>query len=111
APMVGTTRGDWNISIAQGSMIFMGTGSWTPISIGSLANADALCAGEAAAAGLSGTWLALLSTETVNAKNHVVFTYPVVGIDGTILERTDMWGSTHEGFVRSRTGGNVNNIN
>jgi hypothetical protein len=54
--------------------------------LGGLANADAMCATQAAAAGYTGTWKALLSTTTQNMSTLIT------GTDATTLPVTNIYG-------------------
>ncbi len=101
--LVGPTRGDWDITTANGSVMFITSGTYNAAGIGSLANADSICQTEAALSGLGGTWTALLSDETTDARDRVTFSYPVVNaFDNSIVEATDIWNSSHEGTITYR---------
>jgi hypothetical protein len=52
------------------STVFITNGTWTG-KLGGLAGADLKCQGEAVGAGLSGKYVAFLSTTTVNAKDRI----------------------------------------
>jgi hypothetical protein len=52
---------------------------------GGLVGADAICASQAAAAGLPGDFIALLSTSTVNAKDRIAGSRGWVRTDGVVL--------------------------
>jgi len=89
---------------------------------GGLASADAICAARASAGGLSGTWIALLSTSTVDAKDRIYEDGPFYNILGQLVanNETDLWdgsiaatltgdesGSTSNGTNEIYTGSNV----
>lgn len=59
--------------------IFVTSGSWNA-NLGGLAGADAKCQSAATAAGLGGTWKAILSSTTVDAKDHISITMPVYNL-------------------------------
>jgi hypothetical protein len=66
---------------------FLSSDSWRPD--GNLASADLLCASEASAAGLPGTYKALLATETASAASRFDTTLaPWARVDGVLLAAT-----------------------
>ncbi|MEZ4398852.1 MAG: hypothetical protein R3B06_02445 [Kofleriaceae bacterium] len=75
------------VTPVAGRRIFMSQAAWS--SGGGVASADALCASEAAAAGLTGTFKALLATTTASAASRFSTTgTPWVRTDGIALTST-----------------------
>ena len=92
---IGNTTGTWAVTTqAAGTEIFRTTGSYTG-NLGGLTAADADCQTEASSLGYGGTWRALLSTSTVNARGRIDISYPVVrAADGTTtVAAASLWGS------------------
>jgi hypothetical protein len=70
-----------------------------------LAGADAICAQTAAAAGLPGTFKAILSDTTANAVDRLSFDYPVTTTNGDLIEATNLWsGAGIANRVRTELG-------
>ncbi len=69
---------------AQAPIAFVSVGKLT--GVGGLAAADAVCANEAAAAGLDGTFVALLATSTATARSRVG-SGPWSRIDGVVVSQ------------------------
>lgn len=64
--------------------------------LGGLAGADGKCQARATAAGLGGTWKAILSTRTVDARDHVDGTVARYGVDGTrVMDANKMFSSSN----------------
>ena len=75
------------ITPATGFTAFLTHMAWTPG--GGIGSADAVCASEATAFGLPGTYLALLSTRTASAASRFAsVTQPFVRKDGIVLAAT-----------------------
>ncbi|HUQ02034.1 MAG TPA: hypothetical protein VM261_06025 [Kofleriaceae bacterium] len=64
------------------NFVFVTKGEQTPAALSSLSNADAICAADAAASGLPGTYRAWLSTSTVAAKDRLGTARGWVRVDG-----------------------------
>ncbi|MCB9983913.1 MAG: hypothetical protein H6861_09640 [Rhodospirillales bacterium] len=95
--------------------IFKTANSYRGDSLGGLSGADTLCQTEAGVLGYSGTWKALLSDSTTNAKDRLTITYPVVrAADGTIVDSTNLWDGTVQtaiepgSYLNAWTGSNTN---
>lgn len=69
--------------------------------LGGLAGADASCQARATAAGLSGTYKALLSTSTVDAASRVTVVAPIMGTDGVKIadDQADLWDGTLDAAI------------
>lgn len=75
------------VTPATGRRMFMTAANWTPG--GGIASADAVCASEASAAGLTGTFRALLATTTASAASRFSTTgAPWVRADGIAVTAT-----------------------
>lgn len=74
-------------SPAAGNTVFVTQGTFTPAAApaGGTVGADALCAAEASAASLSGTYVALLATSTQSAASRVVLSALNVRKDGIFV--------------------------
>lgn len=73
--------------------------------MGGLAGADALCQTAAGTAGYSGTWKALLSSSTVNAKDRVTLVYPILrASDGIVVSSTNLWGGSLNAAIEPNGG-------
>ena len=80
---------------------------------GGLTGVDAICQARADAASLSGTWVGLVSSTTVNVKDRVTITGPVYDIaDNTIATNSaDMWdGSIGRTLDIDEFGNSVGNV-
>jgi hypothetical protein len=64
---------------------------------GGLAGADALCNDLATSAGLGGTWRAILSDSTTDARDHIVIGGPIRNVMGDLIaeDHADLW----DGFI------------
>lgn len=90
--LIGNRDITWTVtSIAGGTKMFL-TGNTYNGNMGGLAGADANCQNAAIAAGYPGSWKAVLSSSTVNARDRVTITYPVVRVtDGRLIAPTNLW--------------------
>lgn len=83
--------------------------------MGGLAGADALCAAEASAAGLSGTYKAWLSDDSTSAASRLTHSsYPYKEVDGTLIANN--WDDLVDGGLQApinkdATGANSGSIN
>jgi hypothetical protein len=100
---IGNTESLWSVTTeAGGTRIFI-TGSDYNGNFGGLSGADAICASEASSFGYSGNWVALLSTSSVDAKDRLVLTYPVVrATNGVVIASLNLWS----GSLSNSVGGN-----
>lgn len=96
AVTVGTVTDNWSVTTKAGqTQIFVTNVTMTGDTIGSLANADAICQTNAGNRGFAGTWKALLSDETTNAKDRVTISYPVIrATDGLTVDTANLFDSS-----------------
>ncbi len=75
-----------------GHLIFATSQTYTG-NLGGLAGADGLCQAAADAAGLSGSFVALLSTAAIDTNTRVTITGPVSKTTGDVVavDSTDLW--------------------
>jgi hypothetical protein len=72
--------------------VFETANSYIGYTIGSLANADAICQSEANAAGYAGTYKAIMSDESTAATSRLTLSYPIVNAyDGSTVAATNLW--------------------
>lgn len=97
----------WSVtSSTVGTPMFITRNGYAGNSIGGLAGADAICQAEAVLAGWAGTYKAILSDSTTNAKDRLTITYPVYNaVNNTRIAGANLWGGI-ETTVRDRAGGN-----
>lgn len=70
--------------------------------LGGLAGADTTCNNEATTLGYGGTWKALLSDSTTNAKDRLTITYPVMRAgDDVIVDSTNIWDASLQNAISS----------
>jgi hypothetical protein len=93
---VGSTSTNWTTTTLTGSLkIFMTAGTYIPGTIGGLSAADAICQTEAGNAGYAGTYMAVLSSDTVSAASRLTLSYPIVNAyDGSTVAATNLWGGS-----------------
>ena len=106
---IGTATADWSVTTRAGSLLIFSTLSgYVGTAIGSVANADALCQTAANAAGYAGSYKAILSDETTDAKDRLTLSYPIVrATDGTtVVASTNLWVGSLDNAV-STTGSSV----
>jgi len=79
------SKGSYHLMFAT-STIYQGN-------FGGLSAADSICAARAAAGDLSGTWIALLSTSTIDAKDRIYEDGPFYNVLGQLVanNETDLW--------------------
>ena len=99
---IGATSDTWTVTTkGAGSKIFVTATTYNPSTLGGISGADTICGTEATTHGFTGTWKALLSDRTTNARDHVTFSYPVVNAcDDSMVELNRMWASGHEGAIK-----------
>ena len=91
---IGTTTATWSVTTTTTvKLIFMTASAYSIATIGSLTNADTLCNTAASTAGYAGTYKAILSDESTNAKDRLSLSYPIVrASDGkTVVARTNLF--------------------
>lgn len=83
--IIGTASANWDVTTRAGSLLIFDTASnYIGSAIGSLANADALCQTAANTAGYAGSYKAIMSDESTDAKDRLTLSYPIVrASDGT----------------------------
>ncbi|MFO0674362.1 MAG: DUF1554 domain-containing protein [Polyangiaceae bacterium] len=90
----GPSMADISIACEKGHRIFL-TSTVYDGNLGGLAGADAKCQARADAASLGGTWKAILSTRTVDARDHVDGTVPRYNVDGTrVMKANEMFSTS-----------------
>lgn len=95
AVTVGDTTDNWSVTTRAGQLrIFRTAGTYNG-NLGGLTGADSICQTEAGSLGYAGTWKALLSDSTTDAKNRVTLVYPIVraSATSTVVESTNLWAS------------------
>lgn len=104
---VGTASDDWSVTTRAGQLrIFVTSGTYNG-DLGSYASAggntgtaagDAICQSEAGVLGYSGTWKAILSDGSTNAKDRLTLVYPIVRASSTstVVESADLWAASLE---------------
>lgn len=93
---IGTTLSTWSVAnqVSGSSQIFHTSASFNG-NLGGLAGADAICQAEATGLGYGGSWKALLSTSTVNAKDRLSLVYPVIRAnDGVVVATSNLWSGS-----------------
>lgn len=99
---VGNTASVWTVTTQAGGKRIFSTANVYNGNFGGLAGADTVCQNEATALGYSGTWKAVLSSSTTNAKDRLTITYPVVrASDGTLIAPSNLWGGSISNIVTS----------
>ena len=94
APSDGTSGGD-GVAVSDApsgppNIVFVTSTTYAPGSLGGLAGADDLCAQRALAGGLDGTYVAWLSTTTMNARDRLAGSRGWVRVDGLpFVDRVD----------------------
>jgi hypothetical protein len=90
---VGGSSTNWTVTTRSGSLKVFATGPGVIGSaIGSLSNADALCQSAAGTAGYAGTYKAIMSDDSTNAKDRLTLSYPIVNAyDGSTVAATNLW--------------------
>ncbi len=103
---IGTVSGNWSATTRVGSLrAFLTNGKYFASAIGSLAGADALCQAEAGSRGFAGSYRAVLSDETTNAKDRMVLTYPIVRAeDGATISATNLWLGSIQNYFETSPG-------
>jgi hypothetical protein len=104
---VGTTSANWNVTTRSGSLnIFISKNPYYPSAIGGLSGADAICQAEAGAAGYAGTYMAVMSSDTVSAASRLTLSYPIVNAyNGSTVAATNLWGGSLSNFILTPPGG------
>lgn len=93
---IGTSSTIWTVTTAAatGSKVFATGGAFSG-NLGGLSGADAICQGAATTLGYSGTWKAILSSSTTNAKDRLTITYPVTrASDGAVISPSNLWSGS-----------------
>lgn len=102
AVAVGSTTDNWSATTRAGSLkIFETSASYNVTGVGSLANADSLCQAQAGVLGYAGSYKALLSDATTNAKDRLTLSYPIVrATDGTtVVATSNLWSGTLDNSI------------
>ena len=99
---VGTASDNWSVTTRAGSlMVFETSASYNVTGVGSLTNADSLCQSQAGALGYAGTYKAILSDATTNAKDRLTLSYPIVRATNgtTVVAATDLWSGALDNSI------------
>lgn len=102
---IGGTVAEWTIGTESApggaTQIFMTSNAYNG-NLGGLAGADGICQTEATTLGYGGTWKAILSSTTVNAKDRLTITYPVIRrVDGVVVAPANLWSGGLSNEVNS----------
>ncbi len=101
APTVTTT------AIPNTKRVFV-TSTLQGSNLGGLEGADTICMNRASAVGLPGTWIALLSTYTINARSRIHYNWDVLkNMAGEIIATSeeDLWdGTLNTGIIYDEEG-------
>jgi hypothetical protein len=92
--LIGSTSSTWTVTTLGGqTQLFITTNGYNA-NFGGLSGADAVCMSEANAFGYPGTWKAVLSTTTTNARDRLTILYPVVlAGGGATIATTNLWNT------------------
>ena len=90
---VNATSTNWTTTTRGGSLnMFITAAAYIGGSLGGLTGADALCQSEAGTAGYAGTYKAVLSDDSTNAKDRLTLSYPIVrASDGVTVSTVNLW--------------------
>ncbi len=99
---IGTVTDNWSVTTRAGALKAFKTAGWYNGNLGGLAGADAICQSEAANLGYAGTYKAILSDATTDAKTYLTLTYPIVRADtAATVEAIDLWAGSIDGAIGS----------
>ena len=104
---IGTGSADWQVTTRVGSLkIFATSIAYNGGGVGSLSNADALCQSQANTLGYAGSYKAILSDSSTNAKDRLTLTYPIVrASDGTtVVASANLWQGTLDNAISTTAG-------
>lgn len=97
AVTVGDTTDNWSVTTKAGQTQIFITPTTYNGNLGGLSGADTRCQTEAGALGYAGSWKAVMSDSSTNAKDRLTITYPVVRASGgTTVDSTDLWDGSLE---------------
>jgi hypothetical protein len=104
---VGTTTATWSTTTVAGAKRVFGTaGRYVGYQIGGLSGANTICQTEANTAGYSGTYVAIMSSDTVSAASNLTLSYPIVNAyDSTTVASTNLWSGTINTDIKNPSGG------
>jgi len=93
---VGSSSTNWTVTTRSASLnVFATNGVYYGSTLGGLSGADADCQAAANAASLSGTYMAIMSDESTNAKDRLTLSYPIVNVyNGLTVATTNLWSGT-----------------
>jgi Protein of unknown function (DUF1554) len=98
---IGSNNYDWHVTTQDFLLRIFSTSGTYDGNLGGLSGADSICQSEATTKGYGGTWKAILSDSTTNAKDRLTLQYPIALASNTttIVESTDLWASSLESAV------------
>lgn len=105
AVSVGNTSDNWDVTTKAGQTRIFATANTYNGNLGGLAGADTICQNEATTLGYSGTWKALMSDGTTNAKDRLTIAYPVVRASSTstVVDAVNIWDGSITNSVNTST--------
>lgn len=99
---VGSGSGNWSVTTRAGQLKVFATSNSYNGNLGGLAGADAICQSEAATLVYSGSYKAILSDATTNAKDRLTIVYPVIrATDGVVVDATNIWDGSLQNYISS----------
>jgi hypothetical protein len=104
---VGSTSTNWTTTTQSWSLkIFQTAGAYVTYQMGSLAGADAICQSEANTAGFTGTYQAVLSSDSVSAASRLTYSYPIVNAyNGSTVAVSNLWSGVLSNAILNPSGG------
>ncbi len=98
AVTVGTVTDNWSVTTRAGALKAFETANNYVGNFGGLTSADSICQSEAATLGYAGTYKAILSDATTNAKDRLTLSYPIVrASDASVIDSASIWNGSLNG--------------
>lgn len=90
---VGSGSTNWTTTTRPASLqMFATPNSFSPSGLGGLSGADTACQAAANTAGFSGTYNAIMSSDTVSAASRLTLSYPIVNAsNGATVATSNLW--------------------
>jgi hypothetical protein len=106
---VGGSSTNWTVATRTGALkMFTSANSYAGGGIGGLSGADTLCQTEANSAGYSGTYQAVMSSDSVSAASRLTLSYPIVNAyNGSTIAATNLWAGSISTAILTPSGGNA----
>lgn len=103
---IGSTSANWTVTTRSGSLsIFETPSSYIAGSLGGLSGANSICQTAANTAGYSGTYVAILSSDTTSAASNLTLSYPIVNAyDGSTVASSNLWIGSLNGNIKTPSG-------